>query len=108
MIPFIHTDHGAAIMATSQDVQSETAFFDAISAVFKKHPEAAGKYAIAKLSMASKMGVDFDRQCGVSRVEGDRIITEFVDRPSPEPQARTRCIERDINGNCLMWDSVPL
>ncbi|GGT56294.1 hypothetical protein GCM10010271_70180 [Streptomyces kurssanovii] len=92
-------------MATSQDVQSEAAFFDAISAVFKEHPEAAGKYAIAKLSMEEKLGVDFDRQCGVSRVEGDRIITEFVDRPSPEPQARTRCVETDENGNCLSWVS---
>ncbi|MEU5417472.1 hypothetical protein [Streptomyces clavifer] len=90
-------------MTTQSNItpQEDIAFFDEISAVFREHPGAARRYAITKLSIEAEMGIDLNEQHGVSRVEGKRIITEFVDRNPVEP--KLRCAREDFFGNCIEW-----
>jgi hypothetical protein len=69
-----------AVMACmpTEDVE----FHDAIKEVFRRYPEARGKYALASLDLENEMKIDFDEKVGVSRIEGDKIITEVKDRKS--------------------------
>ncbi|MFE1441850.1 hypothetical protein [Streptomyces sp. NPDC058739] len=98
-------------MATEHAVGStaDTAFLDAVGEVFMRYPELAKKYAISSLALEAEMGIDFERQYGVSRIEGDRIVTEFVDRDTPIQRSETAgippriCLEEDSHGNCLEW-----
>ncbi|MFJ5553506.1 hypothetical protein [Streptomyces sp. NPDC093225] len=98
-------------MATEHAVGSaaDTALLDAVGEVFMRYPELAKKYAITRLALEGEMGIDFERQHGVSRVEGDRIVTEFVDRDKPVKRSGTAgipariCLEEDSHGNCLEW-----
>lgn len=82
------------------------AFIDDITAVFNKHPEAAERYGLANLELERRLGIDFDRQYGYSRIEGDRIITEYRDQAT-SPMARHQlCILRVMVGNvvvCKSW-----
>ncbi|MFD8479537.1 hypothetical protein [Kitasatospora sp. NPDC059673] len=56
-------------------------FFEDVAAVFAKHPEVSKRYAIECLAAETDvLKVDFRKQVGVSRVEGDRIVTEFRSR----------------------------
>ncbi|MGP4002601.1 hypothetical protein [Streptomyces sp. 8N706] len=70
----------------------DTAFFDAIKAVFAQYPEAKEKYALSSLALESEMGISFERQCGLSRIEDGCIMTEFVDRDDMVPRM-TLCLE---------------
>ncbi|MFC5661472.1 hypothetical protein ACFP3U_00595 [Kitasatospora misakiensis] len=98
-------------MATERAVGSavDAAFFEAVGEVFMRYPDLKTKYAVVSLALEAEMGIDFERQHGVSRVEGDRIVTEFVDRDRPIPRSVTAgipariCLEEDAQGNCLEW-----
>ncbi|MEU6912361.1 hypothetical protein [Streptomyces olindensis] len=57
-------------------------FHKAIKEVFLRYPEAQGKYALSSLALENEMGIDWENEVGVSRVEDRAIITEFVDRKS--------------------------
>ncbi|MFJ4244344.1 hypothetical protein ACIP17_27510 [Streptomyces iakyrus] len=54
-----------------------------IREVFRRYPEAQGKYALSSLALENEMKIDFSEKVGVSRGEGDRIITEFSFRVRP-------------------------
>lgn len=55
-------------------------FFDALGTVFEKYPDVAQKYSIRRLHHErGNLKIDFDKQYGVSRVDGNRIVTEFRD-----------------------------
>jgi hypothetical protein len=54
--------------------------FSEISAVMRRHPEAAKKYQLKSIAQELELGVDLEKELGISRVEGRTIITEFVDR----------------------------
>ncbi|MEU3823387.1 hypothetical protein AB0E74_27795 [Streptomyces sp. NPDC030392] len=101
-------------MTTGRTVESEEeiSFLKAIAKVFQQYPEVAEKYAVHSLALEVQMGIDFERQFGISRVEGDRIITEFVDRAEPIRRSAARseagippriCLEQDESGFCLDW-----
>ncbi|MFF0297971.1 hypothetical protein ACFYS8_34395 [Kitasatospora sp. NPDC004615] len=56
-------------------------FFKDVAEVFAKHPGASRRYSVRCLAAVTEaLGVDFTKQVGVSRVEGDRIVTEFRSR----------------------------
>ncbi|MFF0297972.1 hypothetical protein ACFYST_31690 [Kitasatospora sp. NPDC004614] len=56
-------------------------FFKDVAEVFAKHPGASRRYSVRCLALeAEVLGVDFTKQVGVSRIEGDRIVTEFRSR----------------------------
>lgn len=101
-------------MTTERTVESkeDISFLKAIAKVFQQYPEVAEKYAVHSLALETKMGIDFERQYGITRVEGDRIITEFVDRAEPIQRSAARsgseippriCLEEDESGFCLDW-----
>ena len=53
-------------------------FFNDLRTVFEKYPDAARKYSVHSLhNEISNLKIDFDKQQGVSHVEGNRIVTEF-------------------------------
>jgi hypothetical protein len=95
-------------MATERTVtpKEDIALLKALGEVFEQYPEAGKKYAIASLALEIEMGIDFERQRGVSSVEGDRIVTKFVDRGEPIQRSGIPpriCLEEDEHGNCLEW-----
>ncbi|WP_141313367.1 hypothetical protein [Streptomyces spinoverrucosus] len=96
-----------AVTAADYDTKSDTAFFADITEVFRKHPEAAKKYALASLAVEHKLDVDYSRQYGVSWTEGDRVITEFRDRDEKPPVVRARiCLKYELRGQdleCVHW-----
>ncbi|MFD9933160.1 hypothetical protein ACFWZ6_08510 [Streptomyces massasporeus] len=92
-----------AVMACmpTEDVE----FHDAIKEVFRRYPEAQGKYALASLDLENEMKINFDEKVGVSRIEGDKIITEFKDR---ESVIRMQiCLKWNFDyTECLHWRDV--
>lgn len=61
----------------------DTAFFNDIQAVFEKYPDVAKGYSIGYIGgVVDGMGVDLDRQVGVSTVRGGEIVTKYVARSS--------------------------
>ncbi|MFD5228942.1 hypothetical protein ACFWJ5_10435 [Streptomyces qaidamensis] len=81
-------------------------FHEAIKEVFRRYPEAQGKYALSSLALENEMKIDFSEKVGVSRVEGDSIITEFKDRKSV---VRMRlCLKWNFDySECLHWIEAP-
>ncbi|MFJ1791685.1 hypothetical protein [Kitasatospora griseola] len=56
-------------------------FFKDVAAVFAKHPESSKRYSVRCLAVETDtLGVDFTKQVGVSRIEGGRMVTEFLSR----------------------------
>ena len=51
--------------------------FNELRSVFERYPDAAHKYAIRWMHQEIKLKIDFEKQTAVSRVEGNRIVTEF-------------------------------
>ncbi|MDX3133913.1 hypothetical protein PV367_29955 [Streptomyces europaeiscabiei] len=96
-------------MTTNDRVQhkEDAAFFDEVKAVSERYPEAKLRYAIANLALENEMGIDYDRQVGVSRIEDGRIVRRFVDRDDPILARMRLCLLRDIHGNCLDWMEAP-
>ncbi|SCL41694.1 hypothetical protein GA0074692_6449 [Micromonospora pallida] len=86
-------------MQKKQQVQEERTygptvdkeFFDDLTALFAKHPEARGKYAISALTEKENLQVDYGRQYGVTRIEDGRMITEFYDLDAPRAAGGRRC-----------------
>ncbi|MET9734493.1 hypothetical protein ABZZ79_28805 [Streptomyces sp. NPDC006458] len=65
----------------------DTALFNDIQAVFEKYPDVAKNYSIGYIGgVVDVMGVDLDRQVGVSTVRDGEIVTKYVDR-SPGPRS---------------------
>ncbi|MFF8377965.1 hypothetical protein ACF07V_17775 [Streptomyces sp. NPDC015661] len=96
--------------AAGYDTRTDTAFFADIAEVFRNHPEAAERYALASLALQRELGVDFARQHGLSRIEDERIITEFRERmPEPTEPAVLRariCVLYRLVGQdleCVDW-----
>jgi hypothetical protein len=55
-------------------------FFNALQMAVEKYPDAARKYAVRSRHLELEtLGIDFTKRHGVSRVEDNRIVTEFVD-----------------------------
>jgi len=52
------------------------------------------------------MGVDFDKQIGISRIEGNQIITEFQDIDGGSIQVAHNCTVTDQFGHCIGWRPV--
>ncbi|MEU3985322.1 hypothetical protein AB0F77_35560 [Streptomyces sp. NPDC026672] len=100
-----------AVTAADYDTKSDTAFFAEITDVFRKHPEAARKYALASLAIERELGVDHTRQHGVSWIEDGRVITEFRDRGEHPPVIRARlCLKYELRGQdlvCVHWMEAP-
>ncbi|MFJ7158860.1 hypothetical protein ACIQUQ_28505 [Streptomyces sp. NPDC101118] len=97
-------------MTTRPDALPETdrAFLDKIQYAFEQHPEMAERYALASLALERELGIDYTRRHGRSRIEGERIITEFVARSdSPEPDSSTGgCLKRGWRHGelvCIEW-----
>lgn len=88
--------------APDEDIE----FRNAIKEVFLKYPEAQRKYALSSLALEEHMGINFDKQVGVSRIEGNKIITEFMDR---EPVIRMQlCLKWNFDySKCLHGIEVP-
>ena len=71
-----------ATAAAGPDVDVD--LFNELRTVFEKYPDAARKYSICSLHHElSNLKIDFDKQQGLSRVEGNRIVTEFRDIAGP-------------------------
>ncbi|MFF7484826.1 hypothetical protein ACFZBC_04905 [Streptomyces luteogriseus] len=81
-------------------------FHDAIKEVFRRYPQAQGKYALSSLDLENEMKIDFDEKVGVSRIEDGKIITEFKDR---ESVIRMRlCLKWNFDhSECLHWREAP-
>ncbi|GAA1516854.1 hypothetical protein GCM10009730_23380 [Streptomyces albidochromogenes] len=96
--------------AADYDMKPDTAFLDDIAEVFRKHPRAAKKYGLASFTLERKMGIDYARKYGVSRIEGDRIITEFRDRENdPEVIRMQICVKYELRGQdleCVHWEEA--
>ncbi|WP_258198708.1 hypothetical protein [Streptomyces sp. A244] len=81
-------------------------FHEAIKEVFRRYPEAQSKYALSSLALENEMKIDFSRKVGVSRVEGDSIITEFKDRESVVRMQL--CLKWNFDySECLHWIEAP-
>ncbi|MFF8016714.1 hypothetical protein [Streptomyces sp. NPDC007929] len=81
-------------------------FHNAIKEVFLRYPEAQGKYALSSLALENRIPVDFDKKVAVSRIEGDKIITEFKDRKSVIRMQL--CLKWNFDySECLMWEEAP-
>ncbi|GGJ39357.1 hypothetical protein [Streptomyces lacrimifluminis] len=93
--------------AAGYNPTTDSAFFADVTDVFRKHPEAAQRYALASLVLEQEMEIDFTRKHGVSRIEDGRIITEFHDRESDPAVIRSRlCIKWELRGQdlvCVDW-----
>jgi hypothetical protein len=92
-----------AVMACmpTEDVE----FHQAIKEVFLRYPEAQGKYALSSLALENRIPVDFEKKIGVSRVEGDKIITEFKDRKSVVRMQI--CLKWNFDyTECLNWEEA--
>lgn len=79
-------------------------FFNEISQVFSKYPEASRKYAVSCLrDELEVLKIDFSKQMGVSRVQDGQIVTEFHDRGDFTASAHHMCLVRDPGGRCIKW-----
>ncbi|MER6678280.1 hypothetical protein [Streptomyces sp. NPDC000983] len=100
-----------AVTATEYDTKTDTAFFREITQVFRNHPEAAKKYALASLALEKMLGIDTSRKIAVSTREGDRVITEFHDRDKQPPVIRAQiCLKYELRGQelkCVHWMEAP-
>lgn len=86
----------------------DSKFFDAVSELFKRFPQMAGKYAVTCVDHETDlMKIDFQQQIAISRIEGSRIITEFRDRSEPGTESEVCCQWcTDPNGRqycCRAW-----
>ncbi|MFH8384742.1 hypothetical protein ACH4E7_28015 [Kitasatospora sp. NPDC018058] len=71
-------------------------FFKDLAAVFAKHPDTSRRYSVQCLHGETEvLKVDFKKQIGLSRIEGDRIVTEFRNRDEFEddPEDEPLCCE---------------
>ncbi|MFJ8717257.1 hypothetical protein ACIRD9_29500 [Streptomyces violaceus] len=81
-------------------------FRNAIMDVFLKYPEAQRRYALASLELENEMDIDFETQVGYSRIDGNKIITEFRDRDT-SVKARI-CLKWSFDySRCLHWREAP-
>jgi len=83
-------------------------FFDGFIALMKKHPQLAGKYHIACADHETDtMGIDFESTVALKRIEGNRIVTEFVPRETALDAKGSECCtwECPINKpcKCVSW-----
>ncbi|MDX2545632.1 hypothetical protein ACOT81_44180 [Streptomyces sp. WI04-05B] len=87
--------------------KADADFFADVTDVFRKHPEAAQNYALASMVLERQMKIDFTRKHGMSRVDGDRIVTEFNDRETDPEVLRARlCVKWELHGQdleCVDW-----
>jgi hypothetical protein len=81
--------------------EADPEFFDELQAVFDKYPDTAQKYSIHCIAFEKdRMGVDFEKQIGISRVESNQIITEFQDRDVGGTIGGFECTDWDQFGHC--------
>jgi hypothetical protein len=61
-------------------------FFDDVVALFRKHANLANKYGIkCNWHETNLLKVDLTKVVGISRIEGGRVVKEFVDPASVDP-----------------------
>ena len=59
--------------------EGDAAFLDELAAIFERYPEAARKYNVRCVDHEKDMmKIDFTKMEGSARIEGDRVITEFL------------------------------
>ncbi|MGW7549133.1 hypothetical protein ACWGKQ_49670 [Streptomyces sp. NPDC054770] len=61
------------------------------------------RYVLAGLAIPIGMGIDFERQVGVCRTEGDKVVIEFQDRGEDSELRMRHCDIQTIDGTCLAW-----
>jgi hypothetical protein len=63
--------------------ETDAEFFSQIADLMKRYPAMAKKYHVVCVDhQTDMMKIDFSRSAAVSRIEDQRIITEFKDRAS--------------------------
>jgi hypothetical protein len=78
---------------------SDTDFFNELAAVFSKFTDAAKKYNVKCVDHETHiMKVNFKHKIGVARIEGNRVVTEFEDRPPISAEAGVICCQWDHTG----------
>ena len=92
-------------MGTNQEhccgPEHDKAFFQEVFAVFAKYPDEGRKYCIACLDHETdQMGIDFTQQVGIKKIEGNRVITDFVTREELD----TIRAEKGGLDCCLWWN----
>lgn len=61
--------------------EGDSDFFNAIGEVFDKFPDLLKKYSISCVDHETDvMKIDIEKQVGLARIEGNKIVTEFSDR----------------------------
>ncbi|WP_406368264.1 hypothetical protein [Streptomyces sp. NBC_01546] len=93
----------------------DTAFFNDIQAVFEKYPDVAKNYSIDYIGgVVDVMGVDLDRQVGMSTVRDGEIVTKYADRssgrnpgPPPEEEGCFRWALRAGEWVCVTYMTIP-
>jgi hypothetical protein len=59
--------------------ESDRDFFKEVAALFNKFPGAAEKYTIGCTTPEMQsMKIDFEKEVGVSRIEGKQLVTEYM------------------------------
>jgi hypothetical protein len=81
-------------------------FFADFAALMRKHPHLSGKYHVVCADHETDiLGIDFDSTVGVKRIEGARVITEFV--PANAVAESSVCCEWECPINrpckCVSW-----
>jgi len=77
-------------------------FFNALAPVFEQFPDAARKYVIRCIDHETDiLKVDFSKQVGMARIEGNRVITEFQDKTlgPDDPGAPLICCQWQHTGS---------
>jgi len=76
--------------------ETDPDFFNELQMVFDKFPDAAQKYSIACMLLEKNtLRIDFEKQTGISRIEGHQIITEFRDIGDGPPTS--------VGNPCCEW-----
>ncbi|MBW8798499.1 MAG: hypothetical protein JF597_34475 [Streptomyces sp.] len=84
-------------------VAKDTAFLREVAKVFAKYPGVKHRYALASLAIPLEMGIDFDKQIGVCRSEGDKVVIEFQDRGEDSKLRMRHCDVQNEDGTCQAW-----
>ncbi|WP_203912197.1 hypothetical protein [Rhizocola hellebori] len=82
----------------------DTAFFKDLGEVFDRYPEEARKYAVRDISLETEvLHIDFAKQKAVSNIEGNKIITMFVDRDEKVQSVHHACCDwiRSTGWSCI-------
>jgi hypothetical protein len=55
-------------------------FLKEFTELMRRYPEASRRYQLKTVDLELEMGIDLEKEVGVARIEGRKIVIEFVDR----------------------------